>query len=251
MNTIYDDPQFFEKYAAMSRSRLGLAGAGEWQQMRELFPAVQDAQVLDLGCGYGWHCAYAAAQGAKRVLGIDASRRMIEEAQARNRDERIEYRICDLLDFEYPPEVFDLVVSNLALHYVADLTAVYQKVHRTLKPGGIFLMNIEHPTFTAGVNQDWVYDETGRPLYWPVDDYYRSGERSTLFLGQKVKKQHHTLTQILNGLLQTGFVLDAVVEAEPPAAMMNLPGMADELRRPMMLLVRARTGERWKFGETS
>ena len=26
----YDDPLFFQKYSEMSRSRLGLAGAGEW-----------------------------------------------------------------------------------------------------------------------------------------------------------------------------------------------------------------------------
>lgn len=40
------------------------------------------------------------------------------------------------------------------------------------------------------------------------------------------------------GLLHTGFVLNAVEEAEPPADMVDLPGMKDELRRPMMLLVK-------------
>ena len=53
-------------------------------------------------------------------------------------------------------------------------------------------------------------------------------------------KQHHTLTQILMGLLTRGFALEAVEEAQPPADMLDLPGMADELRRPMMLLVKAR-----------
>lgn len=245
MGAIYDNPLFFEKYDAMSRSQLGLAGAGEWHQLQPLFPALQGVSMLDLGCGYGWHCAYAVSQGAKRVVGIDVSQRMIEEAKVRNSNDRIEYRVCDLMDFEYPAEDFDLVVSNLALHYVEDLTAVYKKIRQTLKPGGVFLMNIEHPTFTAGVNQEWIFDEAGRPLYWPVDDYYVSGERLALFLGEKVKKQHHTLTQILNGLLQAGFVLEAVVEAEPPADMMDLPGMADELRRPMMLLVKARKADRF------
>ena len=76
-------------------------------------------------------------------------------------------------------------------------------------------------------------------LYWPIDNYFLPGERVTNFLGREVRKQHHTLTQILMGLLHTGFVLDAVEEAEPPADMMDLPGMKDELRRPMMLLVKA------------
>ncbi len=66
-----------------------------------------------------------------------------------------------------------------------------------------------------------------------------AGERRTHFLGCDVVKQHHTLTQILMGLLNHGFELAAVEEAEPPKEMMSIPGMKDELRRPMMLLVKA------------
>ena len=82
-------------------------------------------------------------------------------------------------------------------------------------------------------------DAAGRALYWPVDDYFRPGERKTRFLGCNVAKQHHTLTQILNGLLERGFALTSVEEAVPPREMLGIPGMKDELRRPMMLLVRA------------
>ena len=52
-------------------------------------------------------------------------------------------------------------------------------------------------------------------------------------------KQHYTLTQILMGLLNSKFELRVVKEAESPKEMMNLPGMKDELRRSMMLLVKA------------
>ena len=52
-------------------------------------------------------------------------------------------------------------------------------------------------------------------------------------------KQHHTLTQILMGLLNNGFELEAVEEAKPSEEMMSIPEMKDELRRPMMLLVKA------------
>ena len=240
MENIYDNETFFDAYAQMSRSRDGLAGAGEWRQFRDLFPDMSGMRVLDLGCGYGWHCKYAAERGAASVLGIDLSEKMIARAREINGDERITYRICGLEDYEYPEEEYDCVVSNLALHYIEDLDTVYQKIHRTLKPGGIFLLNIEHPVFTAGVNEDWIYDKDGNPEYWPVDDYYYPGERSTLFLGERVRKYHHTLTQILMGMLNTGFVLEAVEEAVPDESMLDIPGMKDEMRRPMMLLVRAR-----------
>lgn len=238
----YDNEELFRAYAGMSRSQQGLAGAGEWWQLKRLFPPLEGKCVLDLGCGYGWHCRYAVEQGASRVLGIDLSRRMLAEAEARG-GERIEYRLCGIEDYEYPEALWDCVVSNLALHYVANLDAVFANVRRTLRPGGVFLFNIEHPTFTAGVGQDWIYDEAGRPLYWPVDDYFRPGERKTSFLGCSVRKQHHTLTQILMGLLNGGFELQAVEEARPADDQLNIPGMADELRRPMMLMVKARVRE--------
>ena len=70
----------------MQPNRDGLGGAGEWHQLKPLIPSLQGKTVLDLGCGYGWHCKFAAEQGAAQVLGIDVSRRMIEEARKRNGD---------------------------------------------------------------------------------------------------------------------------------------------------------------------
>ncbi len=228
----YDNPGFFAAYAQMPRSRQGLPAAGEWHQLQPLFPDVSGKDVLDLGCGYGWHCKYAADYGARSVLGIDQSTLMIKEAQKRNAADTVVYRVCGLQEYEYPAESYDLVVSNLVLHYVEDLDTVYRNVHRTLRPGGVFLMNIEHPTFTAGVNQQFSEDGT-----WPVDRYYFPGERMTDFLGHPIIKYHHTLTQILGGLLKAGFRILAVEEAMPPEEWRaELP---DEMRRPMMLLVKA------------
>lgn len=240
MPNCYDDPVFFAAYAGMERSRLGLAGAGEWGQFRHLLPPLEGLTVLDLGCGYGWHARYALAQGAAQVDGVDASEAMLAQARRMGEDARLRYLCCPMEDFPYPPESYDLVLSNLALHYVADLEAVFRGVHCTLRPGGVFCLNIEHPTFTAGVNQSWLEDEAGRRLCWPVDRYFEPGPRETDFLGHRVVKQHHTLTQILMGLLNSGFCLEAVEEAQPPEEMRHLPGMLDELRRPMMLLVRAK-----------
>ncbi len=239
MNNEYDNTLFFDEYAKMERSTKGLAAAGEWHQLKPLFPPLHGKHVLDLGCGYGWHCKFSAEQGADKVLGIDLSRKMIEEAKKRNKESKIEYRVCGIEEYEYPENMWDCVISNLALHYIENIEQIFQKVYQTLKPNGIFLFNIEHPVFTAGVGQDWIYSEDGTPKYWPVDNYFLAGERKTHFLGYDVAKQHHTLTQILMGLLNNGFHLEAAEEARPPKEMMNAPGMEHELRRPMMLLVKS------------
>lgn len=81
------------------------------------------------------------------MLGIDLSEKMLEQAALRNQDEKIRYRHCGIEAYEYPESAWDIVVSNLALHYIEDLEPVFRNVWRTLRPGGIFLFNIEHPVF--------------------------------------------------------------------------------------------------------
>ena len=98
---IYDNTEFFAAYAAMDRSKGGLEAAGEWHQLQPLFPDLRGAAVLDLGCGYGWHCRYAARQGAASVLGIDSSQKMLAAAAAMTSDARIRYEHCGLEEFAY------------------------------------------------------------------------------------------------------------------------------------------------------
>lgn len=120
-----------------------------------------------------------------------------------------------------PEDSLDVVISNLVLHYIHDLDAIYQHVFSWLRPGGYFVINMEHPTFTAGIHQQFLYKE-GRTWCWPVDHYFEPGDRKTLFCGQEVVKQHHTLIQILNGLLQAGFVLTKIEEAMPSKELQQL-----------------------------
>ena len=73
----------------------------------------------------------------------------------------------------------------------------------------------------------------------PVDNYYYEGKRTAVFLGEKVTKYHRTLTTYLNTLLSNGFIINQIVEPQPPENMMDIPGMQDEMRRPMMLIISA------------
>ena len=49
----YDNEEFFKKYSQMSRSVLGLKGAGEWKALEKILPDFSAKTVLDLGFGYG------------------------------------------------------------------------------------------------------------------------------------------------------------------------------------------------------
>lgn len=236
----YDNETFFQKYSQMTRSQQGLKGAGEWSELQKLLPDFGGKRVLDLGCGYGWHCKYAADQGAASVLGTDLSEKMLQRAGQLNPASQITYQRAAMEDLRFPAGSFDVVLSSLAFHYVEAFGPLVERIYSWLAPGGDFVFSVEHPVFTAYGTQDWYYNEKGEILHFPVDNYYYEGRREAIFLGEKVTKYHRTLTTYLDTLLRAGFELRRIVEPQPPEDMMDLPGMKDEMRRPMMLLVSAR-----------
>ncbi|KXG73711.1 class I SAM-dependent methyltransferase [Thermotalea metallivorans] len=237
----YDDDTFFNKYSNMDRSKNGLEGAGEWHELKNMLPDFKDKRVLDLGCGFGWHCRYAVENGARSVIGIDISQKMLSEAKSKTKCGNIEYICMPIEDIDFPEESFDVVISSLALHYIKSFEDVLDRVYKCLSRGGDFIFSVEHPIFTAQGPQDWYYDDKGNILHWPVDHYFTEGIRNAKFLGEEVIKYHRTLTTYLNSLIKIGFEITGVFEPKPEENLLNrVPGMRDELRRPMMLLVSAR-----------
>lgn len=236
----YDDAAFFAAYRQFPRSVDGLKAAGEWHDFQKLLPDFTNKRVLDVGCGFGWHCRYAADHGATSVLGIDLSEKMLQVAAEKTANPKIGYQRLAMEEMNFPANCFDVVISSLAFHYTPDFQAVCQQLNHCLAPSGQFIFSVEHPVFTAEGHQDWLYDADGKPGYWPVDRYFQEGQRDAVFLGQHVTKYHRTLTTYLNTLLQTGFTITNIVEPTPPQELLaSVPGMQDELRRPMMLLVAA------------
>lgn len=172
----YDDETFFAKYSAFPRSVHGLKAAGEWHELKKLLPDFAEKRVLDLGCGFGWHCFYAAEHGAKQVLGIDVSEKMLKTAAGKNRFGNVKFRRTAIEDIDFAENSFDVVISSLALHYVEDFAAVCRKVAQILPAGGRFVFSVEHPVFTAQGKQDWCYDKKGTKKHWPVDNYFLRGK---------------------------------------------------------------------------
>ena len=78
----------------------------------------------------------------------------------------------------------------------------------------------------------------GNILHFPVDNYYLEGEREALFLRARGEispyaydPSEHPAALRLHAPTHSG--------ARTSEDMLDMPGMRDELRRPMMLLVAA------------
>ncbi len=238
---IYDDPGFFEGYSRLQRSVDGLAGAAEWPAIRALMPDMHGLDVVDLGCGFGWYCRWAAEQGAASVLGLDVSEKMLERARAQTADARIRYDRADLEKLQLPKAGFDLVYSSLAFHYIEGFAGLLSTIRQALKPGGRLIFSIEHPIYMAPRQPEWKADAEGGNI-WPLSAYQIEGKRLTNWLAEGVVKQHRTMGTTLNLLIRSGFTIAHVEEWSPSDEDLAIhPDWAIERERPMFLLISTRT----------
>lgn len=234
---IYDDPDFFAGYSQLPRQVRGLEGAPEWPAVRAMLPALAKLRVVDLGCGFGWASRWMRQQGATFVLGVDLSANMIARARAMTVDAAIDYRIADLETLELPQASFDLAYSSLTFHYIRDFGRLVRMVHHALTPGTHFVFTIEHPIYMAAAHPHWTRDEDGRKT-WPVNGYSVEGERRTDWFAKGVLKYHRTLGTTLNEAIHAGFTVCEVHEFAPsPEQIGQNPQLAEEIERPMLLLV--------------
>jgi ubiquinone/menaquinone biosynthesis C-methylase UbiE len=97
--------------------------------------------VLEIGCGTG-STAIAHAPYVKHILAIDTSSKMIEIARGKaeaGKVENVTFRQSTIEDFHAPDRSFDAVLGLNILHLLDNKEEVIAKVHRMLKPGGIFV----------------------------------------------------------------------------------------------------------------
>jgi ubiquinone/menaquinone biosynthesis C-methylase UbiE len=98
---------------------------------------VQGKVLLDLGCGAGENSVYFSKLGAKCVAS-DYSPGMVETALklAEVNGVKVEGRVINAMDIDYPDNTFDIVYAANLLHHIPDPLMTIREIHRVLKPGG-------------------------------------------------------------------------------------------------------------------
>ena len=202
----------------------------------ELLPHLNGRHVLDLACGHGRLSRELARRGA-RVVGIDISAVLLEQARARESEEPlgITYLRADaisprLLD----DERFDLITCHFGLSDIDDLRGAVANAARLLVPGGLLVFSIIHPCFPG-----WGDDA---PSSWPPGESYFT-ERWWLAgnsgIRGKVGSTHRMLSTYLNVLREHGLAVDRVLEPRPDPEWVRRKNPSDDLV-PVFLVARCR-----------
>ncbi len=112
---------------------------------RELLAGLQPDSILELGCGTGKNTSFLAQIG-RQVEAVDFSHGMIQKAREKVKAENVTFLTMDITQpWKFADTSFDLVICNLVLEHIQDLSFVFSEAARCLKPKGQFFINELHP----------------------------------------------------------------------------------------------------------
>ncbi len=129
---------FDEKAATWDDDEKRARAAAVAAAIAERVPLADVRDMLEFGCGTGL-LSLALDPAPPRALLTDTSAGMLEVVRGKlAASGRADWQALDidLTVTDLPDRRFDLVVSLLALHHVADVPGLIARFHRVLRPGG-------------------------------------------------------------------------------------------------------------------
>jgi trans-aconitate 2-methyltransferase len=111
-----------------------------------------DEVVLDAGCGTGRDAAALLERWpGVRVVGVDGSQQMLDQARARLGDRATLVR-ADLTERLPLPEPVDAVMSVAAFHWIRDHALLFRRLHAVMRPGATLTTDCGGRGNVAGVD---------------------------------------------------------------------------------------------------
>jgi len=127
----------FDKWAQNGRAELMEIEHGKnVSKFLESIPFDKPFTFLDVGCGNGWVVKKISKNdNCKKAIGIDKSKKMIEQASKKTNKIKEEFIHTDIESWKYRGK-FDFVFSMESLYYADSIEIALQKIYKLLKPGG-------------------------------------------------------------------------------------------------------------------
>jgi ubiquinone/menaquinone biosynthesis C-methylase UbiE len=181
----------------------------------KLLGQVAQRTVLDVACGQGVLSRKLALHGAK-VTAVDAAESLIEAARGRG-GEGIIYLKLDAEDLRLPGAEFDSAACVLAIQNMANPQGAFTSVGRVLKPGGVFVVVMMHPSFRSPKTTHWGWDPEAGVQYRRVDRYL-SPRKEPIVTHPGIKDGsytwsfHRPIGEYVGFARKAGMLVDAIEE---------------------------------------
>ncbi len=190
-------------------------------------------RVLDAGCAGGIYAEWLLNRGAD-VVAIDINQKMVEFTKQRinNRGRVYQADLNRPLAF-LNDNSFDLIVSSLTLHYLADWTKVFREFNRILLPEGLLLFSTHHPFLDY-----LLFEKTDYFAQELIEDEWQSfGDKPV-----KVRFYRRPLNSMIDSLTNAVFAVENIIEPRPTEECKQLyPQEYEKLStKPWFLIILAR-----------
>lgn len=218
---IYDNDKFYETFKNLRATELNFNDVIETPIITKMLPDLKGKKVLDIGCGMGQHAMQYAKSGARSVLGIDISEKMLSFAKENNYAENITYRKMAFEDLWQLDEKFDVITSSLAFDYVEDFGKLMKQIYDLLNKRGTCVFSMSHPISTAydGVYDRYTRTKDGERLYANLHNYGIEGLRHIRWVVEDYEVYHRTFSTLVNDIAAAGFVIEECQESKLPEEM--------------------------------
>lgn len=101
--------------------------------------------ILEIGCGTGKNTSFLSQIG-RSIQAVDFSQGMIGKGREKVRAENVRFSMMDITQkWDIEEQSFDLIVCNLVLEHIRDLSYIFSEAAQTLQPKGKFFLNELHP----------------------------------------------------------------------------------------------------------
>jgi len=190
--------------------------------MYKKLPDLKGKSVLCVGCGTGEECEHLSKLGAKKVVGIDISKGLIDVAIQSYPN--LEFHVMDMEKINFSGNSFDFVYSSLTMHYVKNWTKTLCGVYKVLKKNGAFLFSTHHPVkWGAEVHRSkeknsflMGYEKYKSGKSKTFGDYLNTRKINDIWFDEfKVSYYHRPLAEIMKDIMKSGFFISDFIEPKP------------------------------------